>query len=69
MNCCQCNKIRDQPTEETTIEIGVLKIPESLYLAIEVMNGRHGAGDERKASLSSKYEEVQKVVNLIAEFY
>lgn len=72
MSCCNCNKIRDEPeqkTEDSIVEVGILKIPESLYLAIEVLNGRHGTGEERKDSLGSKYAAVQEIVNTIAKLY
>ena len=33
------------------------------FLAVEVIRGKHGSGNERKKSLGSKYDEVQALVN------
>lgn len=77
--CENCNKCRDTPEDKqtsptieesnNTIEISCLKLPEELYDAICVLNGRYGTGIERKSILGSKYEKVQSVVNLIAYLY
>lgn len=77
MKCknCKCNDIRADPKTETVeptaemIELSTLAIPENLYYAICVMNGRFGAGEERKASLGTKYNKVQEIVNTISAYW
>ena len=44
----------------------VLKIPHKIAVAIEVINGIYGVGEERKKNLEKinyNYEEIQKVVD------
>lgn len=64
----QTNTIVEENTNDA-IEISCLKLPEVLYDAICVLNGRYGTGAERKQLLGSKYEKVQSAVNLIADLY
>lgn len=45
-----------------------LKVPENLIAAIEVMNGVHGIGDARRASLEHEgydAKKVQEIVNFL----
>lgn len=45
-----------------------LKVPENLVAAIEVMNGVHGVGEARKASLEREgydAKKVQEIVNFL----
>lgn len=67
-NCQNCRKSQE-PLTDTEIEVGLLKIPKALYLAIGVMNGRYGEGQERKDMLGNDYTAVQKAVNIIAPMW
>lgn len=66
--CNNCNNAREEP-QNNMLEIGLLEIPENLYRAICVMNGRYSAGTERKEALGNAYETVQKIVNEIAQYW
>lgn len=79
------NKVRDSTNEDNGIEInvsqqvtnttsdilevGLLKMPKPLYLAIGILNGRYGNGEERKETLGKDYDDAQKAVNAIAYLY
>lgn len=49
-----------------------LRLPESLVGAIEVMNGMHGVGEDRKASLEREgydAKKVQEIVNFLVTIW
>lgn len=66
--CDNCHNVREEP-QTNMLEIGFLEIPEKLYQAICVMNGRFGAGLERKEALGNAYDSVQNIVNIIAPYW
>ena len=48
------------------LDTSFVKVPETIALAIEVINGVHGNGDDRKKALEKlgyNYKEVQSCVN------
>ena len=61
---CNCNK-----EDSSFLEIATIKMPECLYDAICVLNGRYGVGEERKEALGEKYPKVQELVNILAKYY
>lgn len=50
--------IKDIPTPEPTLDINIYQ-----SLAVDVIYGRYGNGEERKQALGNYYEEVQNIVN------
>lgn len=56
-------------TNSDILEVGLLKMPKALYLAIGILNGRYGNGSERKEMLGNDYENAQQAVNAIAYLY
>lgn len=50
--------VNDTPTPEPTIDVNVYQ-----SLAVDVIYGRYGNGEERKQALGEYYEEVQNIVN------
>lgn len=73
--CKCCRKDGEEPCtvnqseNEHEIEVGLLKIPKVLYLAIGVLNGRYGTGQERREKLGNDYTATQNAVNIIAPMW
>lgn len=55
-----------KPKETVKNETGKVSSKTTLQLAVEVMQGKHGQGADRKKSLGSRYKEVQAFINYIA---
>lgn len=80
MKCDCCEKCRN-PTEKQMnlnsdmIQVNAIEIPEVLYTAICIFNGRYGNGEERKRNLKSLgYTDkdimmIQNCVDVISVFY
>lgn len=80
---CNCNKsttdlgtgttdVLDKRTDTDIVTMGVIEMPYNLYLAIKVMNGHFGNGEERANQLrkqGANPNEVQTVVNLICNLW